>query len=109
MQERATVSAVCSTARRRRTGADGHGFIWQELVNDFKENEEVCSDMTTTMTSWAGRVLSCNYRQRRSGACGARQHVFVCKRRVGQWVFFFAFEVFLRLKFYVCAGFSTIR
>ena len=45
---------------------DGDGIIWRELVNVFKENEEVCSDIITTMTSWAGRVLSCDYRQKRS-------------------------------------------
>ena len=55
-----TKATVCSPPK------DGHGIIWRELVNVFKENEEVCSDIITTMTSWAGRVLSCDYRQKRS-------------------------------------------
>ena len=57
---------------------DGDGIIWRELVNVFKENEKVCSDMITTMTSWAGRVLSCDYRQRRFLWRVARGSTFSC-------------------------------
>ena len=38
-----TKATVCSPPK------DGHGIIWRELVNVFKENEKVCSDMITTM------------------------------------------------------------
>ena len=42
-----TISIKEATSRGPLADKDGDGFIWQEVVNVFKENEEVCSEMIT--------------------------------------------------------------